>query len=211
MTIDQAIWRPRVLAPAVELPSYPRDRLTVAYHEAAHAVLCCRFGIRIRGVVIYVDGGGKVDLVHPQSPIPDLAPTGKPTDRAPAPLHADSSIPRDDLHMAATQLAVMYLGGIMAELLLHGLSVDGPLALDIPDWRAARAVLKEGFGHDRLLYECQSVACMILAEHWDWTSAVAAELDRCSEISVQEIDELRSRWPAVPFETAATSPAPART
>jgi hypothetical protein len=212
MTINDIFSRPRVLVPPAPLPSYPRDRRTIAHHEAAHAVLCCRFGIRFSGVYLYADGGGKVDWDGLHSGNPD------PAFSDPAPDHSldtgtDShETSSEPLHLACVQIAVMYAAGMMAELLVQGLCPSAPLDLEIPDWQNARAVLREGFGHDRMLPDIQDLAVVFLVEHWEWISAVAAELDQHSEISEEDVRRLGVRWSARPFpEWAEKTGAPALT
>lgn len=202
--VNPPIWRYRGSMPSVALPNYPRDRRTIAHHEAAHAVLCCLFGVPIRGARVDADGSGKVDLevarhVDADAPLPRNATELE----APA-ADADIPLPSDAIELAAIRLAVMYVGGVMAELLLHGLSVSGWLALYDSDWRNARAVLTEGFGHDLPLYDCQCVAGVALVEHWAWVSAVADELDLHGAITANDIRRLKSQRDAAgTAETAA--------
>lgn len=156
--------------PVVSLPSYERDRRTIAYHEAGHAVLGVLIGLPMGAAHVYEDGGGKVELPTPSS-------VGG-TERA---------IPPAVLESVGAQIASMYVGGTMAELLLHGIEIHGELNLDTPDWRNARAVLREALGHDLALYYCQRGACAMLAANWDWVKAVAEALADAGTLSGDDI------------------------
>lgn len=162
--------------PKVSLPDYPRGRRTLCYHEAAHAVLGLLFNLPIGSAYIFDDGDGglhgKVDL------------TPRP------PCDTSALIPRAVMEAAGVRLAAMYLGGTVAELLLHGFEARGWLGLDTPDWRNARAVLKEAFGHDLPVFYCQCVAAAVLSANWDWVRAVAEALDGAGTLSVQTVQRL---------------------
>lgn len=160
--------------PMVGLPLYRITRRVIAHHEAAHAVLCSLFGLRIRNALIRADNSGLVDLVRPSAP---------PVDRP---------IPRAMLETAAVQIASMYLAGVMAELLLCGQVLDGRVELDIPDWRNARRVLVEVFECDVPLFFCQRYARYLLSKHWGWVRAVAAELMVRGTVSTEDIERLRT-------------------
>lgn len=161
--------------PKVSLPDYPRDRRTICYHEAAHAVVALLFDLPIGSAHIFDDAGGlhgKVEIT-PRPPRDTAAP-----------------IPRAVLEAAGVRLAAMYLSGTIAELLLHGFEASGWLGLDTRDWRHARTVLKEAFGHDLPLFYCQCVAAAVLSANWDWVRAVAEALDEAGTLSVQTVQRL---------------------
>lgn len=140
------------------LPAYQVDRRTIALHEAGHAVLCCLIGVAITGAHVDPDGlSGKVKFAV------SAVRVDKP------------HLPQDVLEHAAIQLATMYVGGEMAELLHHGLDVESwhYLLLDTSDWESARKVLWMAFRTAAPLFYCQRLARAMLTEHWAWVQSVA--------------------------------------
>lgn len=158
--------------PRVSLPDYPRDRRTLCYHEAAHAVLGLLFDLPIGSAHIFDDADGlhgKVEMTPRQ------------------PQDTSALIPPEVMEAAGVRIAAMYVSGVIAELLLHGIEPPGWLGLDTPDWRNARAVLKEAFGHDLPLFYCQCVAAAILSENWAWVQAVADVLGDAGTLSADAV------------------------
>lgn len=173
---------------------YPRNRLTTAYHEAGHAVLDRLIGVRVSSVEIGADGlSGFVKLDIKRGGISPPSPTWM-------------------LEAAALQIAVGYVGGIAAELLLHNLDVppffcfpmkynpdqpypgehhlDDPHANSLPDGYWVRYILRKVFNSDAPLYYCQRLARALLCEHWGWVQAVASELDDKGIMNQERVDAL---------------------
>lgn len=173
---------------------YPRDRLTTAYHEAGHAVLNRLIGVRVSSVVIGADGlSGFVELDIKRGGVSQPSSTWM-------------------LEAAALQIAVTYVGGIAAEMLLHGLDVppwfcfpmkynpdepypdephpDNPHTEGLPDGYWARYVLRKAFNSEAPLYYCQRLARALLCEHWGWVQAVASELDEKGILDQRGVDAL---------------------
>lgn len=181
--------------PKVALPEYPRDRRTVAYHEAGHAVLSHILRLPMTGARVHdappgATPGGSVDL--------DL-----PAIKASAAETIDTEIPQSLHELVAIELATMYVAGIMAELKLHGLEVTGWLGLEDRDFLNARILLCEAFGIDLALYYCQCLASAVLAEHWSWVAVVAGEIEANGSVTVEDI--ARAARSAVRLETASST------
>lgn len=167
-----------------DLPSLPRDRRTLAYHEAGHAVLSELYGLAVDTAEVNAQGTkGKVRLVRPQGRanhyeapklmIKEWAVEFKAMlDKGPVEIKAG-------LEKTALELAAMYVGGVMCELLLHDkdLAPGTYLLLHNQDWDDARHILWMVFSCHTPLFYCQRLARAVLAENWAWVEAVAAEIE----------------------------------
>lgn len=191
MTIEQRppvrwLWRVGSIA---DLPNYSKDRRTLAYHEAGHAVLCLLAGVHIVGAQVDEEGtAGKVELAVRRS-VEDVA-----------------SIPDEMLAAAAVRLASMYVGGVMCELLLHGVDVEqgSYLLLNTTDWDNARKLLHIVFGTDTPLFYCQRLARAVLTENWAWVEAVAIEIDAHGFVDAHDIKRLGMNCPHFSREMGTT-------
>ena len=178
------------MADVVAMPGYSRDHLTICHHEAGHAVLGVLFGLPIGAV--HVAGRDNQDGAGAACAVGEVV-SGKVELILPDRSEPSETIPDAALRGAGVRIAAMYMAGVMAELLLHGIEVRGLLNLDTPDWFNARAVLLEAFRHDRALYFSQYLATMALARNWDWVEAVALTVAEAGTITV---DAVRSLCPA---------------
>lgn len=165
-----------------ELPAYPLDRRTIAFHEAAHAVLSHMLSLPITGAEISSasETSAVAGIVRMDNSV-----IGKRAAVAP------DDIPLPVLKSAAIELATMYVAGTMAELRLHELDVGGWLGLHCTDFTNARCVLWEAFGSDRPLYYCQCLASYLLVEHWPWVERVANRLITAGAVTPDEIAAAR--------------------
>jgi hypothetical protein len=169
--------------PKVALPEYPRDRRTVAYHEAGHAVLSHMLRLPMTGARVHdaAPGVTPCGIVNmDQSAIKALAEVTMDTE-IPQPLH----------ELVAVELAAMYVAGTMAELKLHGLEVNGWLGVDSPDFKNARSILCDAFEWDGPLYYCQRLASAVLTENWPWVVAVADEINAQGSVTAEDIARLQ--------------------
>ncbi len=166
----------------VLLPEYPRDRRTIAYHEAGHAVVSYLQNLPILGARLHaepLDGeAGRVDLNLDKI-------------KSSAAATADKKFPQAIMECAAINIATMYVAGVMTELRLHGVEVNGPLDLDWRDFQNARTVLRDVFGDDAPLYFCQRLASALLADNWDWVGCVGNSIWFYGPVDVDEIGRLQ--------------------
>ncbi|ALP53986.1 hypothetical protein Tel_13040 [Candidatus Tenderia electrophaga] len=154
-------WLRRVGAIA-DLPSWPRDRRTLAYHEAGHAVLSELCGLAVDVAKINTEGSkGEMRFVKPR-PCADVP-----------------EFPQAMIEKVAVEMAAMYVGGVMCELLLHGrdLKPGTYLLLNDRDWTNAKRILWKAFSSHTPLFYCQRLARAVLSENWTWVRAVAAEIE----------------------------------
>jgi len=170
-----ARWFRRV-CPIAAPPALLRDRRALAYHEAGHAVLCCMAGVPISEASINSEGNdGVVELLieEPAEDMPD--------------------IPAHMLEKAAVQLAAMYMGGVMSEMILNEKDVEPGhyLLLGTRDWQNAKKLLFEVFGTTVPLFYCQRLARAVLTENWAWVQVVAAEIETSGVISGEVVKQLR--------------------
>ncbi len=106
---------------------------------------------------------------------------------------SDREIPQKMLEEVSLSLSTMYVAGVMAELMLHGIEVDGRLGLwGWSDYRYARTLLRDAFNTETPLYYCQRLASAVLDENWQWVSAVAGEIEAKGQVSVDDIARLRT-------------------
>lgn len=174
-----------MVSPKVDLPEYPRDRRTVAFHEAGHAVVA--YLLRLPMLSASVDrephaNGGFAGIVNM-----DFDKI-----KASAAAVADGDIPQSVMERAAIDIATMFVAGAMAELRLHGQDANGALDLDWPDFKNASTVLRKVFGSDAALHLCQRLASALLFEHWDWVGCVGNSIWWHGSVSLDEIARLRA-------------------
>lgn len=176
-------WLRRVGAIA-DRPSWPRDRRTLAYHEAGHAVLSELCGMPVdaaeinakstKGEVRFVRAQGRANpLEVPKETLEECAMEFKAAlDKCPVEIKAG-------LEKSAVEMAAMYVGGVMCELLLHDKDVapGAYLLLNDGDWDNARHLLWMVFACHTPLFYCQRLARAVLSENWAWVEAVAAEIE----------------------------------
>lgn len=164
--------------PEADTPDYPSSQLTRAYYMAGRAVLCRLIGMDINHHKIEAaDSAGKVVL--PVDP----------------PKESTSPTPARMQQAATLQLATIYMGGVTAELLLHGLDVTAEHCHSMKslDGRRARAVLRSTFNSEDSLYYCQRLARALLSEQWEWVTLAAKKIHKEGSISTASIDEMGRR------------------
>lgn len=170
--------------PMAKIPPYPCNARTTAYHEAGHAVLCAILRVPMKSVELHTDGGGIVVF--------NLEKINSAADNIPPELDNNPMF-NALLDKARYECAAMYVAGRIAELILHGIEWEGFIALDIPDWRNARYVLQEGFGHDQALYYCQRLAHWVLLENWAWVVALATEIETHGLVDGARVNDFRPK------------------
>ena len=196
--IDLAIARTEIPAQQ-SWPIYPRDRRTIAHHEAGHLTLSILFGLTTDRQTAAVTSDGTAGSVrrldehgNPRGkPGAVLELTGDPDDNPP------EGFQRQCLGWGA-----MFLGGHAAEVLLHGqhkritgwpaplLTLTGMSATDLHN---AAAFLSLGWpmrytGPMRLAW---LHAVDVLSANWAWVQRVAGEIDQTGECTDQRARELR--------------------
>lgn len=182
------LWRVGAIA---DPPSWPRNRRTLAYHEAGHTVLSELCGLAVDVAEINPEGDiGEMRFVTPQP-------------RADAP-----DIPQAMIEKAAVEIAAMYMGGVMCELLLHGrdLKPGTCLLLNDRDWTNAKHMLWTAFSSHTPLFYCQRLARAVLSENWAWVEAVAAEIEAAGSADGATVRRLRGESvQGIPTEGAGQS------
>jgi len=174
-------WRFRQ-GPRVAFPEFASCRLTVAHHEAGHAVLFNLLRVPIRSVHVREPGGGGVVRFDFDS----IKASAAKTDAL-----KDSPQSRSVMKTAAIELAAAYLAGVMAELRYHGRLVAGCVDADSLDFQNARRLLREEFGDSAGLFHCQRLAALLLDRHWSWVTNVARSLYVREQISGACVSRLR--------------------
>ncbi len=179
----------------VEFPIYPFNRRAVAFHEAGHVVLGSVFSLPITSAVVHEkpDDTGEAGKIHM-----DL----EGIQRRAASVDEDK-IPHAMLQEAALEIAAMYVAGHLAMLYHYQHRIDGWLDIDDLDYRNARSVLRKAFHSDLPLYFCHRLAQAVLAETWDWVSAIAAVLETKGEIDIGESKIQARELAAIQAELAA--------
>ena len=178
--------------PLVRCPPYKRDRLTVAYHEAGHAVLCATFSLPFIGVSVFVDDSTAEQPADTIAGAVRLAEYKPPPERPEATEH-------DGLALAA-----VLVGGIQCELLLHRLPCPGWLGIATQDYTQARAALRLACGHELGLYFAQQLARHVLTTRWSAVAEVAGRLHEHGQIEAGEVFELLGEWRQPPAQARAT-------
>ena len=162
----------------VPLPEYPRDRRTIAIHEAGHAVAMAAFGVPVERVEIHqtADGGfgGSVEPDRAACRARIESPDGEPTPN------------RSLEEFSSVAMATIYVAGIQAELLHHGLDVSGTLRLDDHDHREAVRHLMTAFRSDGPLWYTQRLARYLLSKRWNLVVALADELMAADVVTSEE-------------------------
>ena len=181
-------------------PLYPRDRRTIAHHEAGHLVLSLAFALTTDRQTAAVTGtSGSVRRLDE-----DGNPRGKPG--VVLELCGDpDDIVSESFQRQCLGWASMYLAGHGAEVLLHGQHkrITGwpkPLAtlagMSHTDLHNAAAFLSLGWprhysGPMRLAW-LHAVAT--LQSNWSWVERVAHEIDQtgsCTDLRARELREAR--------------------
>lgn len=174
---------------SVPMPSYTRDLRTTAYHEAGHAVLLLAFGVPIREVCLDISsaepnfvGGGYVaqDKVMIAELREELALNRPPID-------ADRK--QKSEQEGALWAAASYLAGEQAELILHGITVNGPVFLPSADQKVAKNMLREAFRHTHGIFYCQRLARAILMDLWPAAEAIANALLKAGRLDSDQVNE----------------------
>lgn len=181
-------WISRVWQP-VPMPSYTRDLRTTAYHEAGHAVLFLAFGIPIKEVCMDLSptepgfvGGGYV--AQDKEMIAELR---KELSHTNPPLSDDKKLHSEQA--GALWAAASYLAGEQAELILHGITVNGPVFLPTPDQKVAKDMLRDAFRHTHGVYYCQRLARAILLDLWPAAEAIANALLKAGRLDSDQVNE----------------------
>ncbi len=173
MTADP--WRCiRRCYPVAPTPDYPRNAMTLAFHEAGHALLCAIFRVPMTGAEIDRTGvyAGKVSF--------EAQPDN------------DASVPADALRRSALRLAAMFQSGVVAEIIHHGLEIpEGHVLLrETSDWDKARRVLELGGVVGSAtggLYVSQQLAFGLLHSGWAGVESLAHVLLRRGTVKQYEI------------------------
>ena len=150
------IWQVRG---TVSCPEFKRDRRSLAYHEAGHAVFALWLGVPSVSAELGADAGS----VMPEWPSPPSDETSFPP---PAALE----------EFAALMYAALLFSGLQAEILVAGLDVAGLMRAGDDDDRKARAHLREAFRSEVPAWYCQRFARALLTQHWGAVETIAAEL-----------------------------------
>ena len=159
---------------------YPRDRRTIAIHEAGHLVAWLAYGLtadRLSARMTPCGTGGAVTR---------LDATGQPIG-APGtldPQHTEAGPVSACFQRLCLQWAAMYCAGYVAEACLHGVAdrtTGYPQVLaGEPDMKNAVAFVSFGWPpHDNgPLHRAWQHAGELIAEHWGWVQRVAAEIEQ---------------------------------
>ena len=165
-------------------PEWPHSRRSTAIHEAGHAIVAKAFGIRYTGAELAPDGETLDVSGRPASGVLHRPPP-RPTDGEP--LDAENPL----TGLAVMMMASMYLGGLQAELIFHGLPEPQEyLWTDHPDCMNADRTLRLVYPTARLLFECQQWARAILMANWSAVLTVANKLEEQGYLSEDKIDRL---------------------
>lgn len=172
------------------LPSYSRDRLTVCYHEAGHAVLCKLVGIGVLGASLGT------------SESPEIVPGGKVEIDVSTDSECDlDAIPGTMLRLLSVKFATMYLSGYQTELVLHDIDLPGCLLLQGErDYENASELLRMTYKHDLGIFYCQKLARCTLLAFWEYVEAYAHELYLRGTLSRADSDRLLSDIDPLPSE-----------
>lgn len=196
--LDLAIAETEIPAQA-SWPLYPRDRRTIAHHEAGHLVLSLAFGLTTDRQTAAVSSAGTGGNVR------RLDENGKPRGTPGAVLELTGDPDEDPPEYFQRQClgwGAMYLGGHAAETILHGqhkriVGWPQPLAtlpgMSHTDLHNAAAFLSLGWprhytGPLRLAW---LHAVDVLSEHWPWVQRVAGEIQQTGECTDHRARELR--------------------
>lgn len=165
-----AVWRP---IPNCVLPDRSRDRQSIAYHEAAHAVLFGLAGLPVAKVEVRHDGGSVTldqDLIHQQRR-PDI--------------EIDEASPM--FKEAVVLYAACFYAGIQAEYLFHGIVVPGRVVRNDSDHIHADMLLQEVFCTPAPFAWAQQIARSIIAAHWPAVAAIAVLLEAGRTVTQTEV------------------------
>ncbi|WP_018876301.1 hypothetical protein [Thioalkalivibrio sp. ALE31] len=173
-------------------PRYPRDRRTIATHEAGHLVAWLAFGLtpaRLDARLAPCGTGGAVTR---------LDATGQPAS-APGtldPLHRESGNVSMCFERQCLQWAAMFCAGYAAETRLHGVAdrdSDWWQALaGEPDMKNAAAFVSFGYpDRAEALTSAWQHASELLAGHWRWVQRVAREIERTGHCSGEQAVALK--------------------
>lgn len=178
-------WINRIWEP-VPLPSYTRDLKTIAYHEAGHALLFLANGISILEVYLDIEsdqageapGHVRQDRQRIAELREEMAHVKPPSDEAQKRRSDQEGILR---------AAAIFLAGEQAELILHGLTVDGPVYTSSPDQRVAMGMLRDAFRHTHGVYYCQRLARAILLDLWPVVESIANALLKTGRLDSDQV------------------------
>jgi len=166
-------------------PAYQQTALTIAHHEAGHAVVCMFFGIPIQAARFDTETlSGAVEL--------DRAGMKEERER----LSSLSKKPCDEtktVQQAALWASAMYFAGMEAEFIFHGITHKGPVFVGTSDQQAALEILRDAYGHTTPVYYCQRLARAILLENWRSVSAIAESLHENGYMNIEAIKSAAHR------------------
>lgn len=161
-------------------PRYPRDRRTIATHEAGHLVAWLAYGLtadRLCARMTPCGTGGRVSRMD--------AP-GHPMD-APGtldPQRTEAGQVSACFQRLCLQWAAMFCAGYVAETVLHGVADRAPswpqaLARE-PDMKNAAAFVSFAWPPHSTgpLHRAWQHAGALIAEHWAWVQRVAVEIEQ---------------------------------
>ena len=154
---------------------------TTCYHEASHALLRILTGCPLTTVAVQDNNGaifGFAGNIGADEGLQAVS-AGDTVLTAPRPLPDVADEFKKPLAMRKICVA---LAGCQAELLLHGVALDGPVFRDDDDHKRATSMLRDGFGfvgYNHLFYP-QALTRYYLARNWTAVRKMAkALLDRC--------------------------------
>lgn len=173
-----------------------------AYHEAGHSILCRLIGKSFSTIVV----GSDVSFIGND----EIESDSRMIRSNDAKLYEASPVLAIDDPLCkplAIRLCCVYLAGLQAELLLHGIEPDGPVFRNGSDHVKARKTLKAAFGFDHLYYP-QLLTRFYLRRCWCEVKRTAETLltryseqgvgiirrDNPSDASYFTRDDLRIRW-----------------
>ncbi len=153
--------------------------LSIAHHEAGHAVAALALGLSPIEETI----SGSKGFVSLYGTLPAMDSDVEPSktlaleeQTALLLLLAADALPTYSNTDRALTIATVLMAGTQSELLLAGLDSDGLLMLQCNDFKKSVAVLRQAFGTEVPLAWCQANARAILSQRWAEVEAIVHDL-----------------------------------
>lgn len=173
--------------PMATLQNYQRDRKTASYHEAGHVLFYAALGVPIEYADV-IEKESRFGLV--KIDIPACKRINKKTDAMNANIEP----------AVAVLMAAALFAGMQAEIIYHGLKVDGLLMINDTDTLEATELLVNSANLKAALWRSQRLASLILRGHWPTVEIMASIINEKGTISGAELlDRLDHKLPDMEY------------